>query len=298
MWEEINGEEFQITAYLNPYTGKVLHVSTNEQSFFDIIIELHVNLLLGEVGGNIVDYATFAFLILLITGIVLWWPKNKAARKQRFSFKWKEGLKWKRKNYDLHNILGFYASWIVLFIALTGLAWGFTWIDRTLYYVASGGAEYKEWEEIKSTSDSTLINFKNLEDKVYANMIQQFNKPFETIYLYTPEKKSDAYFGYINSSFKTWYKHEAYYFDQRTGELLLSEKPENMNGGEYVSNMYYDIHIGKILGLPGQFLVFFASLIVASLPITGFYIWYGRRGKKNKKDEKKNTTVIVANTKQ
>jgi uncharacterized iron-regulated membrane protein len=44
--------------------------------------------------------------------------------------------------------------------------------------------------------------------------------------------------------------------------------------------MYYDIHIGKILGLPGQLLVFFASLIVASLPITGFYIWYGRKFKR------------------
>jgi uncharacterized iron-regulated membrane protein len=32
---------------------------------------------------------------MLITGIVLWWPKNKAARKQRFSFKWKNIKSWK-----------------------------------------------------------------------------------------------------------------------------------------------------------------------------------------------------------
>jgi uncharacterized iron-regulated membrane protein len=48
--------------------------------------------------------------------------------------------------------------------------------------------------------------------------------------------------------------------------------------------MNYDIHTGAVLGLPGKILVFFAGLIIASLPITGFYIWWGRKQKeKNKK---------------
>jgi len=54
--------------------------------------------------------------------------------------------------------------------------------------------------------------------------------------------------------------------------------------------MNYDIHTGAILGLPGKILAFFASLICASLPVTGFYIWYGR---KYKKKEKKNSTRVV-----
>ncbi|KKX50092.1 hypothetical protein L950_0212195 [Sphingobacterium sp. IITKGP-BTPF85] len=45
----------------------------------------------------------------------------------------------------------------------------------------------------------------------------------------------------------------------------------------------YDIHLGSILGIPGKMLVFLASLIAASLPVTGFYIWYNRRKKKKKK---------------
>jgi uncharacterized iron-regulated membrane protein len=43
--------------------------------------------------------------------------------------------------------------------------------------------------------------------------------------------------------------------------------------------MNYDIHIGNILGLPGRIAMFFAALIGASLPITGFYIWWGRKRK-------------------
>jgi uncharacterized iron-regulated membrane protein len=133
---------------------------------------------------------------------------------------------------------------------------------------------------ISSKSDTTLATYSNIEDFVYTDIIRQYNKPYESIHMDAPAQKSESYYAYINPSPKTWYKSETYCYDQRTAELLKTEKPEDLNGGEYVRNMFYDIHIGKILGLPGQFLVFFASLVVASLPITGFYIWYGRRKRK------------------
>ena len=47
--------------------------------------------------------------------------------------------------------------------------------------------------------------------------------------------------------------------------------------------MNYDIHVGAVLGLPGKILAFFASLIAASLPVTGFVIWWGRRKKSKAK---------------
>jgi len=52
-----------------------------------------------------------------------------------------------------------------------------------------------------------------------------------------------------------------------------------------IKRMNYDIHVGAVLGLPGKILAFFASLIAASLPVTGFYIWWGRRKKKVEKPE-------------
>ncbi|WP_242499314.1 PepSY domain-containing protein [Flavobacterium sp. 140616W15] len=49
--------------------------------------------------------------------------------------------------------------------------------------------------------------------------------------------------------------------------------------------MNYDIHVGAVLGITGKILAFFASLISASLPITGFLIWWGKQ-----KFSKKGTT--------
>jgi len=54
--------------------------------------------------------------------------------------------------------------------------------------------------------------------------------------------------------------------------------------------MNYDMHTGAVLGLPGKIAAFFASLVAASLPITGFMIWWGRR-KKNKTEKLLATTV-------
>jgi uncharacterized iron-regulated membrane protein len=47
--------------------------------------------------------------------------------------------------------------------------------------------------------------------------------------------------------------------------------------------MNYDIHVGAIGGLPGKIVAFIISLICASLPVTGFYVWWGKRKKSKKK---------------
>jgi uncharacterized iron-regulated membrane protein len=73
----------------------------------------------------------FGLFVLLISGIILWWPKNKGAAKQRFSVKW--NAQWRRKNYDFHNVLGFYASWVVVVLVITGLVWGFQWFSKGVY---------------------------------------------------------------------------------------------------------------------------------------------------------------------
>ncbi len=271
--------EEQLRVFVNPYSGEVLKVLHNEQDFFEIVLELHVNLLLGETGKYMVDYATLIFLVLLITGWILWWPRHKGAVKQRLLIQWKEGFRWKRKNFDLHTVLGFYSSVIVLFISLTGLSWAFTWMDKALYTITSGGATYTKWEKVLSVSDSTRVHPSAIDDTIYQSIVRLYQKPFESIYLYPPATKSESYYGYISPDAHTWHQAEGFYFDQRTGAVLKEERQATMNSGEKLRNMYYDIHIGKILGFPGQLLVFFASLTVASLPITGFCIWYGRRKK-------------------
>ncbi|WP_028980908.1 PepSY-associated TM helix domain-containing protein [Sporocytophaga myxococcoides] len=282
-----NGQRYNKYLYLNPYTAEVVHKKfDNSKSFFDIVIGLHINLLLGDVGSYIVKYGTLIFLIILLSGIYLWWPKNKKGVKQRFTLDWKNSTKWKRKNFDLHTVLGFYASVFVLFAAITGLAWTFDWMDKAIYATATFGKPYKTWEETLSVSDTLLHPISSIEDLVMDKAIKDLNGAYISKRFYIPSSTTEAFRIYFTPEKGTNYKDILYYYDQRTGRLLKKETPEDKNNGEYLRDMYYDIHVGQLLGFPGRVAMFFACLITASLPVTGFIIWWGRRNKKNRTSNK------------
>ncbi|WP_277619996.1 PepSY-associated TM helix domain-containing protein [Rufibacter ruber] len=134
--------EYYYIVYLDPYTGQVLKNKDMSQDFFRFIINGHYYLWLPpNVGQPILASATLIFVFMLISGIVLWWPRNKAARKQRFTIKW--NAKWRRVNYDAHNVVGFYVSWVAIFLALTGLVMGFKWFAGSVYWAAP--AENSWW---------------------------------------------------------------------------------------------------------------------------------------------------------
>jgi len=116
-----------IYIYLNPYTGKVLHAEGVTDNFFEVIEGIHLYLLLpAKIGSLVVGISVILFVLIMITGIILWWPKRKSDRKRSFTIKWNG--RWRRVNYDLHNVLGFYATSIAVILAITGLGIDFNWM--------------------------------------------------------------------------------------------------------------------------------------------------------------------------
>lgn len=267
--------EYYRMLYINPYTGKVIKNENATYEFFNIIIFLHRNLLLNRnVGRYIVGISALVFVLMLITGIILWWPKNSVAIKQRLSFIWKKKTKWKRKNYDLHNVLGFYSFFFALVIALTGLTWAFDWFENSVQWVANGG----KIKTIKPLfSDTTQLATAALPiDSMFYSLAKQ-NPKAKLFSINIPKEKKALFNISVYTNEELSYNRKQYQYDQYSGKLLKSTSFEDKNSGEKLKSMNYDIHVGRILNLPGKFLAFFASLIVASLPVSGFMIWYGRR---------------------
>jgi uncharacterized iron-regulated membrane protein len=279
--------DYYYLIYLNPYNGNVLKVKDMETDFFQLILDGHFYLWLPpEIGQPVVAISTLLFLLMIITGIVLWWPKNKAAAKQRFSIKW--SAKWRRKNYDLHNVFGFYASWVLLFIAITGLVWGFQWFEKSLYWVISGGKAKVEYAE--ATSDATQAYTKNFVSPIDDLWQKTFSSSplAEVIEVHFPGEPHGAIAISTNSDAGTYWKTDNRYYDQYTLQEIpvqhaLGRFNNKLSTADKIVRMNYDIHVGAVFGLTGKFLAFFASLICASLPITGFMIWWGRRYKEKTK---------------
>jgi len=268
--------------YFNPYTGKHLKIENPENDFFIIVEHIHLYLLLPDyIGKHIVGGATIIFIILLITGIIQWWPKRKSDIKRSFSVKWT--AKWRRVNYDWHNTSGFYISIIVAIIAITGLTFTYEWVGDGIYKTFNLGGD-KNFETKAPVIDTTKFETNKVIaiDRAFMQTMQLQQKA-EMFYVTIPQQKGDI----INTGaypHTLRYDHQSnYYFHPENGKLIESQPYGKKTLGLQIVEMNYGIHTGQILDLPGKIIAFIVSLLAAALPITGFMIWYGRKNKRRKK---------------
>lgn len=274
---------------MNPYDGSYIAQQTLKDDFFRIVIAGHRSLWLPyPIGHQIVGWGILVFVIVTITGLILWIPirwKKKALR-PRLTIKRKSDSF--RFVYDLHNVLGFYTALIALAIAITGLTWSFEWFSKSYYAVVSGGKEFKEWKVAQS--DTTLMTTETIQSqKLWAQMTKEYPIGKEGSFMFDfPNTKADAFRVCFNpaDNDNTYYKRHFRFFDQISlkeleGGGMYGIKYEDSEAGDKFYRMTYDIHVGAIAGLPGRIIVFFVCLIIASLPVTGFILWLKKR-KKNK----------------
>lgn len=283
-------EEFYTSVFIEPWTGEVLFVDNHLEGFFHFIIEGHMHLWLPEViGSEIVAWSTVIFFLMLVSGIILWWPRNKSVRKQRTWFRWKPSTQWKRKNYDLHQIIGFYASFIAVFFILTGLIMTFEAFSK-VFYRAIGGDKEVVFTIPENTSGAFTASaegeepIRNLLPMLKANFPDA--KDYEIHY---PYDENASIYVEVGNSEGLYYDSDYLFYDQNTLTQIPSETIygiyDEAGFSDKILRMNYDIHVGAIGGLPGKILAFLVSLLCASLPVTGFLLWYGRKFKVKKKSK-------------
>lgn len=272
--------------YLNPYTGEIL-AEVDHEDIFHIMDEGHRNLWLGyTIGRPIVGWATFLFFLISLSGVVLWWPKrwNKRHLKQAFTINWKN--KWKRINYDLHNVLGFYSLTLALLMAITGLIMSFPWMRQTIMWLSGGLPTHPKTEEVNRVEqESQLLPLDALvvADSIWHKVrkeIATLNK--EAVIIHFPEEDEKTVYACTDMHSGRWRDLS---FDRNTLELLPRTQKiiKDANAAEWISRSNYALHTGFIGGSGTKVLYFTASLICASLPITGFYVWWGKKRKSKKK---------------
>ncbi|QNL51676.1 PepSY domain-containing protein [Olivibacter sp. SDN3] len=265
--------------YMDPYTGEILKDDPTIH-FFYITAHLHNSLLLGKVGQHIVDIATIIFLVELLTGLILWWPKKwtKSTKEASFKVKWKASIK--RINYDLHNVVGFYALSIALILTLSGLIIAYKPLAK-FTITAFGGTPGHEWEDDlpKMKDDGEPVDLYALLDRSFdANP----GKGEAQIATYKWDSMGYYHFSIAKSiGLKSADAPSFHFVDKYTGDDI--DVPSEGMMHEKVENVYWSLHMGTWLGQTGKFLTFVGGLVSTSLPITGFFIWWNRRKKKKRK---------------
>ncbi len=148
-----NAEGEQIMVAINPYNGDVLESWSRRQGWYDFADNIHSDLLIGTTGDRILEIAAGFGIVLLITGMYLWWPRDRSLKASLFANLRKKGRSfWK----ELHSLLGIYVSIFFLLFLLSGMAWTGIW----------GGKLVQAW----NTFPAEKWNNVPLSDETHASM--------------------------------------------------------------------------------------------------------------------------------
>ncbi|REG98428.1 PepSY-associated TM helix domain-containing protein [Flavobacterium aquicola] len=268
-------------SWIDPYTGKVLD-SGKAYDFFYVIAHIHSgHIPFGKTGNLIVEISVWIFLIELITGLILWWPKkwNSSTKKQSFTIKTKASFK--RLNYDLHNVPGFYNLLPALFITVTGLIIVNKPLGNAAHKIFGGTPKaYSLFRDIKPKYDSTktFAPLNPIIQKLFSK-----DKNIKQVKLSVAAKDSITTLYAVtaeNIGLKGVENGKTFTINRYTGQEM--EIPVKVMNGLEIDDWTMNLHIGFWAGWIGKTLTLFVGLICTALPVTGFIIWYGRTNKKKK----------------
>ena len=115
------------SVYVNPQNGQVLGSINNDTRIDYVATRIHGTLFLGTWGDYIIEMAAGWILVMVFTGLYLWWPRNKIPHRLRKAFSIRIKEKGRRRLRDFHATPGALFAPVLIFLALTGLPWSGFW---------------------------------------------------------------------------------------------------------------------------------------------------------------------------
>lgn len=257
--------------YINPHTGDISGTINLKYEFFQLIKMFHWSYLLKtEYGQPIVGIVTLLFLICLLTGVWIWWPKNGIKRKH-FRFRTKKGFR--IINRDVHLTLGILTFPFAFIICITGLIWAYRWMMVLIYLIFNLGVNNYSTSTTKSKD---AFPTKNIYQKIYNQCHQKYPDAYSISLSKRSQKKEATINAFVKLTKPVYYKSVRIKFDQYTGQQLEVDSFDESSNGEKAIKMNYDIHTGAIGGIIGKIIMFIISMILSALPISGYIIWLNR----------------------
>uniref|UniRef100_A0AB33J8K3 PepSY-associated TM helix domain-containing protein n=2 Tax=unclassified Prevotella TaxID=2638335 RepID=A0AB33J8K3_9BACT len=274
--------------FLNPYSGQVIKTVRKDKDdfdFFSFVLRGHRSLWLPrEIGRGLVDYGVLLFFVTLVTGVVIWLPRrwNRNTWRQKLTFH--RPLKWARFNFDMHNVLGMYLLVPLAVLCFTGLMMGPSWFSRGVYSLVSGGDTLKAYTLPKADTSLTHTHRWQKIDTLHARLQREEARAVQFYYA-LPQTKDGVVRVSVVHERGSYYRTDNRFFDPATLKELQGTGPyagkyTQVGAADAMMRMNLSIHDGRIWGIWGKILMFVASLTGASLPVTGFVIWWRKRKRK------------------
>lgn len=257
------------SVFVNPYKAQVTGKISPEDSGMHTVRKLHGELLLGKFGTKLVEGVASWMFVLIITGIYVFWPNKKDGIKGFFRIRFKNG---KRTLFrDLHTVLGFWVS-VLLLMTLAG---GMPWTDVF-------GDNFKWLQEVTHTGFPKTWNARGLKSNTKGNAIslddmvalaKSMNLKGE-VSIGLPSHPTGVYSIY-NTTFDLG-AQKRFHFDQYSGKQLIHHNWEDVGVLMRGRMWFMAFHQGQF-GLWNWFLMLGVALLLAFVAIAGLVSYLKRK---------------------
>lgn len=265
--------------YVDPYTGD--NLGQGYRLFEDgyrVVFRLHRWLLLDDsIGRPITGAATVIFLLVSVSGLVLWFDKCRKNYSRGLTFR--KGVGWKRLNYDAHLVLGIYTLLPLVIMGASGLFWSYREPFKTVAYRVLDGsaapASPVRQEKPKGPPPElvTALPYQEIIDTVAGEL------PYRGAFtIRFPEKGKDVIVVTKTPVATFWQvpARDELELDMTTAKVVKRTLYADKTTAEKFLSVIKPIHVGTVWGNFSLVIYLLASLLGVTLPLTGTIMWWNR----------------------
>lgn len=132
---------------IDPYTASVMAEIPRRSGWYDMMDNIHGSILLGVTGDRMIEIAASLGMVLIATGVYMWWPRKTSWRSVLVPTFTRGRALWK----SLHGVVGFWVSIFLLFFLLSGLSWAGIWGEKMVQAWSQFPAE--KWDNVPLSDD-------------------------------------------------------------------------------------------------------------------------------------------------
>jgi len=266
LWVYVRGP-WEGTLYLDPATGAEQGRRGTHEGAYNLLFELHSSLLLDDTGKGILAFVALAYLFMLVTGVVLWWP-TRWPPSLRISLD--RGLL--RGLFDLHRTGGAVLGLLIAVSVFTGAY--MAWRPLGNFISAAMGQEQVKPPVVpkgapagpRLSLDAMVARAQSVFPGQPIGYVQVPGKPNRPVRVRF-RLADDPHPNGISS---VW-------LHPLTGEVLAVRRWQDLDAGNGAVVVIYPLHTGVLGGPVHQAVVALLGLALAGLGLSGIWLWWRRR---------------------
>jgi len=273
--------------YIDPYTGTVRQPASDGMSrFMRTMIAWHR--WLGQdgdgraIGKAITGACNLAFIVLAVTGLILWWPAAWRWPALRRSLIFVRSETTKARDWNWHNTIGFWCLIPIVVMAVTATVFSYRWAGNAIYQIVGeepptrGGPPRGGDTATAAVRPAPVIDLDGALAAVTAHLPN-----WSSVSLSLPiEATASASVKVPDSWPRT--ASTSLTIDAATGAITQTADFSDQSAGQQIRGWVRYLHTGEALGWLGQLVAGLGSLGGCFLVYTGFALsWRRFFGKKS-----------------